>query len=103
MIPQRRLLSHGRHTARSASVDDDEKAMECFFVYTDEVVNEGATPEVACTTQPDEYAWFNGVDREKLIPTEGEVLDGAVECVEGASPRGVPEWECRTSKDSVSP
>jgi hypothetical protein len=76
------------------SVIDDEKAVECFLVNDEDVVENGATPGVVCTSAPDEFAWFNGLDPEALVPTDGTNED-ALECVEGASPRGIPEWECR--------
>jgi hypothetical protein len=73
--------------------------MECYVVDEEEEeevdgeITAHEKPRVVCTTEPDEYAWFNGVEREKLIPTDGTET-GATECVEGASPRGIPEWEC---------
>ena len=80
---------------------DQEAALECFIVNFFEVEEEGATPHVVCTSQPEEYAWFNGIDREAMKETDG-ILQGALECVEGASPRGFPEWECRTTTEEDS-
>jgi hypothetical protein len=80
---------------RLASRVDENKAVECFIVNDEEVYTEGVPPEVVCTSEPDGYAWFNGLEREKLKPTDG-ISEEALECVEGASPRGVAEWECRT-------
>mmetsp|Transcript_70116 Transcript_70116/g.106026 ORF Transcript_70116/g.106026 Transcript_70116/m.106026 type:complete len:148 (+) Transcript_70116:94-537(+) len=79
-----------------------EPPMECYLVEEDdEEVDDFESenslayqkPRVVCTTAPDEYAWFNGIDPERLIPTDATET-GALECVEGASPRGIPEWEC---------
>lgn len=55
--------------------------------------NHNKKPRVVCTSEPEEYAWFNGIDPNHLIPTDGTET-GSMECVEGASPRGIPEWEC---------
>ncbi len=87
----------GRNDARMtylASTVDDDKALQCFIVNAFEVEEEGATPEIVCTPEPDDYAWFNGLDRESMSPADGKYED-FLECVEGASPRGVPEWECK--------
>lgn len=79
---------------RLSSTVDDEKAIQCFIVNAFQVEEEGAIPEVICTPDPDDYAWFNGLDRETMLPADGH-HDDFLECVEGASPRGVPEWECK--------
>ena len=74
--------------------------MECYLIEDDDDDQESDEhfhydkPRVVCTTDPDEYAWFNGIDVEKMTPTDGTEITGAMECVEGASPRGTPEWEC---------
>jgi hypothetical protein len=81
-------------TVQSVIHGEDEKAVECFLVNDEDVVENGATPGVVCTSAPDEYAWFNGLDPEALLPTD-DINEHALECVEGASPRGIPEWECR--------
>ena len=75
---------------------DDLSEMQCFIVNQDllDEEMEGHFPEVVCTTAPEEYAWFNGIDAEALVPTDGQVVEGTVECVEGHSPRGNPVWEC---------
>ena len=88
-------------TRLAASVDK-EKAVQCFIVNAFEVDEEGAEPEIVCTPEPDEYAWFNGLDREHMKPAQSVTASGDfLECMEGASPRGVPEWECKkkTSAD----
>jgi hypothetical protein len=79
---------------RLALADDDEKAIQCYVVNEFEVVEEGVEPDIVCTPEPDDYAWFNGLDRNAMKVTDGESED-SLECVEGASPRGVPEWECK--------
>ena len=49
-----------------------------------------------------QYAWFNGIDPEHLKPTLGATTEGAMECLEGALPRGIPEWECGTTPPDAS-
>lgn len=90
----RMMNLHDAFATRLASTIDDEQAIQCFIVNAFEVEEEGATPEIVCTPEPEEYAWFNGLDRNAMKVTNGETED-SLECVEGASPRGVPEWECR--------
>ena len=80
---------------------EQEQAIECFIVNFFEVEQQGATPHVVCTSQPDEYAWFNGIERHDMVETDG-ILPGALECVEGASPRGFPEWECTQTETESS-
>ena len=52
-----------------------------------------AKPTVVCTSEPKEHAWYNGLDENQMKPTDG-TDSGATQCIEGASPRGTPEWEC---------
>jgi hypothetical protein len=87
------IRNHQTVTVPQMVIIDDSKDVECYLVMDDEVKEEGSTPGVVCTPEPEDFAWFNGLDPEDLVPTDG-IVDGAVECVEGASPRGVPEWEC---------
>ena len=96
------LTSRGRaSTMRLASSPvEDEQAISCFIVNAFEVEEEGATPEIICTSKPEEYAWFNGIDEGDMKPTNA-VVEGVVECVEGASPRGFPEWECKITGDNA--
>ena len=69
-------------------------AIECYLVTDEAVLGEGVPPKVVCTSEPEDYAWFNGIDPAKLLKTD-TVSELATECVEGASPRGIPEWECK--------
>lgn len=78
-----------------------EQAIECFVVNSFQVDREGATPHVVCTSQPDEYAWYNGIERQDMVETDG-ALPGALECVQGASPRGFTEWECTHTETELS-
>lgn len=73
---------------------EEEAEIECFIVNDEMVQTEGEKPEVVCTSEPEDFAWFNGIDPDALKPTDG-TEEGATECVEGASPRGTPEWECK--------
>ena len=92
------------HILSAVSIYDEP--VECFLVEDDSDDN-SAPPRVVCTSQPDEYAWFHGIDRDHLIPTRtidekdaaaASLLDNhenaALECVQEESPRGIPEWEC---------
>jgi hypothetical protein len=85
-------------TTLSYSVHDENKPMECFLVIRteDESNNVVGPPQVICTSQPEEYAWFYGIDQQNLVKTDG-VHAHAHLCVEGESPRGVPEWECESA------
>ena len=89
------VIRHGKRggTTLGSSVDD-ERAIQCFIVNAFEVDEEGAFPEIVCTPEPDEYAWFNGIPKEAMQPADA-VHEDFLECVEGYSPRGVPEWECK--------
>ena len=82
-------------------VDDEDNVddVECFIVNYDMVEEEGETPEVVCTSQPDEFAWFNGLERNDLKSTESIKDEAFKECIEGSSPTGVPEWECKVDDD----
>lgn len=76
------------------SNNNDDPSIECFVIHEN-------TPEenekvIICTSEPDEYAWFNGIDRDAMKPaTDRDYNASLSECVEGASPRGIPEWECK--------
>mmetsp|Transcript_15373 Transcript_15373/g.21420 ORF Transcript_15373/g.21420 Transcript_15373/m.21420 type:complete len:126 (+) Transcript_15373:159-536(+) len=78
------------------SKPDDQAPVECYITNEEEVVIDGETPQVVCTPEPEEYAWFNGIDVEKMKKTDG-MEEGKLECVEGSSPRGIEEWECKDS------
>eukprot|EP00429_Kryptoperidinium_foliaceum_P041575 CAMPEP_0176120056 /NCGR_PEP_ID=MMETSP0120_2-20121206/60378_1 /TAXON_ID=160619 /ORGANISM="Kryptoperidinium foliaceum, Strain CCMP 1326" /LENGTH=128 /DNA_ID=CAMNT_0017454489 /DNA_START=99 /DNA_END=485 /DNA_ORIENTATION=+ len=83
---------------RLGSSVDDQEAIQCFIVNSFEVDEEGVEPEIVCTSDPDNYAWFNGINKDDMKPADCE-RDGYLECVEGASPRGIPEWECKKKND----
>jgi hypothetical protein len=68
---------------------------QCYIVNQELVETEGEEPEIVCTSAPQDYAWFNGLDVEALVPVDGTTSTDALECAEGASPRGIPEWECK--------
>ena len=82
-----------RVISRSAA-NSDEEPVECFVVNNEMVETEGEKPQVVCTSEPEEFAWFNGIERNAMRPTDG-TEEEAEECVEGASPKGTPEWECK--------
>jgi hypothetical protein len=85
-----------RNNAHAADADvgsnDGEPPIECFVIHDKE---EKENPQVICTSEPDEYAWFNGIDRDAMRPATDKDSQLTTECVEGASPRGIPEWECK--------
>mmetsp|Transcript_20850 Transcript_20850/g.60696 ORF Transcript_20850/g.60696 Transcript_20850/m.60696 type:complete len:118 (-) Transcript_20850:443-796(-) len=92
-------LAPGRTSSRwafalgsSSGGDDGENPIECYITNEEGVLIDGEKPDVICTSDPEEYAWMEGVDPKKLVKTEG-VAD-TTECVEGASPKGTPEWHC---------
>lgn len=98
-----RTNSLARHLSAMAFMtkdgrDETEEApappIECYLVTDQAVVAEGEPPKIVCTSEPEEYAWFNGIDPKKLHKTD-VVSELSTECVEGASPRGIPEWECK--------
>lgn len=79
------------HLAAEADDDDD---VTCFIVNDEDIILDEAKPEVVCTSEPDDYAWFEGIERKKMRETDG-TESGAEECVETASYKGKPEWECK--------
>jgi hypothetical protein len=92
------VMSSFSMTTQFVSTEED-KAVECFIVNFDLVEEEGEIPEVVCTSEPDEFAWFNGLESENFQNTEMIKEEAFQECVEGASPTGVREWECKVDND----
>mmetsp|Transcript_1676 Transcript_1676/g.3584 ORF Transcript_1676/g.3584 Transcript_1676/m.3584 type:complete len:121 (+) Transcript_1676:132-494(+) len=84
-------LSPVLHSSAESAVDTDD--VTCYVTNDEEVVTEGEKPHVVCTSEPDDFAWFNGVDPNAMRETDGET-EGAENCVEGESYKGKPEWEC---------
>ena len=80
----------------STSDVDYNMPTQCFIVNQELVDTEGEEPEIVCTNAPDDYAWFNGLDADAFVPTDG-TSEESWECVEGESPRGIPEWECHST------
>lgn len=74
--------------------DNDEDDVTCYVTNDEEIVTEGEKPNVVCTSEPEEYAWFNGVDPKAMRKTDGtqECTDS---CIEVESYMGKPEWECK--------
>jgi len=56
-------------------------------------VDDDSVPRIVCTSAPDEYAHHNGLTPDVMHSVSYDVLDHASLCAQGASPRGVPEWE----------
>mmetsp|Transcript_41655 Transcript_41655/g.71313 ORF Transcript_41655/g.71313 Transcript_41655/m.71313 type:complete len:133 (+) Transcript_41655:187-585(+) len=93
---QTRQLSRSSAPLRSSpesAVEEDTDDVTCYVVNDEEIVTEGEKPHVVCTSEPDDYAWFNGVDPQNMREAHGEEEDAEL-CVEGESFRGKPEWEC---------
>lgn len=76
---------------------NDHDNIQCFIVNYDAVQNENAVAEIYCTSDVEEFAWYHGLSVDELVNTEDMpslALDFS-ECVQGASHRGTPEWECK--------
>jgi hypothetical protein len=88
------------------SVHDEDKPILCYLISTsttttttnndDEQQQQPMIPQIVCTSNPEEYAWYYGIDEEQMVLTDC-IHDAALQCVEGESPRGVPEWECESA------
>ena len=74
--------------------DNDEDDVTCYVTNDEEIVTEGEKPNIVCTSEPEEYAWFNGVDPKAMRKTDG-TQEGTDSCVEVESYMGKPEWECK--------
>lgn len=89
------FVSSDKLTEKTVESDkvSKEDPIECYLVNEDDVVEDRVKPKVVCTSDPDEYAWMEGLNRRDMIKTDGmENLTG--QCIEGASPTGKEEWEC---------
>ncbi|KAL7449229.1 hypothetical protein ACHAWC_001313 [Mediolabrus comicus] len=73
--------------------EEDTDDVTCYITNDEEIINDGEKPHVVCTSEKEEYAWFNGIDPKNMRETDG-VVEGAESCVEGENYRGKPEWEC---------
>ncbi|KAL7502173.1 hypothetical protein ACHAWX_000479 [Stephanocyclus meneghinianus] len=84
--------------SQSSDEAEDDYDVACYIVNEEEIIADGEKPHVVCTSEPEEaslfiYAWFNGIDPKRMIMTE-DGIEGVVECKEGESYKGKPEWEC---------
>jgi hypothetical protein len=94
------LRIHQPHASDPAASEGEQRPIECFVVNDLEIkMGEEEVPLVVCTSEPDEYAWFNGIDRAAMRPATEKDAELTTECVEGASPMGIEEWECRASSE----
>ena len=76
---------------------------ECYIIYPEDDA-EGQDPKFVCTNSPEEYAWFNGINANDMIPAEqGTSSLNAMECQETESFRGIPEWECSSGMTNLRP
>ena len=80
-------------TDNIAAAEEDTDDVTCYITNDEEIINDGEKPHVVCTSEKEEYAWFNGIDPKNMRETDG-VVEGAESCVEGENYRGKPEWEC---------
>mmetsp|Transcript_1078 Transcript_1078/g.2518 ORF Transcript_1078/g.2518 Transcript_1078/m.2518 type:complete len:127 (+) Transcript_1078:172-552(+) len=86
----RQTAAADAETAEDAETED----VTCYVVNDEEMIEENADPQVVCTSEPDDYAWFNGIDPKAMRETDG-TEEGAGECVETENYKGKPEWECK--------
>jgi len=93
------FLNGDETDTKETTNSQDEEAIQCFIVNYGQVENEGATPEVHCTSNVEEFTWFHGYDLDDLVNTQDFPSLLLTECVDGASPRGLPEWECKVQED----
>jgi len=50
---------------------------------------------VVCTSAPDEYAWYEGINETDMTKVDpGLLVEGHLACEEGATFRGSPVWQC---------
>ena len=95
-------------TTTTCKEDDPAEHMydvpdHCYVIYPPHAhAAKEEPPTVVCTNDPEEFAWFNGLDVEDLIPTDAGTSEQALECHEGASPRGIPEWECTVAAPAAT-
>ena len=74
--------------------NNDNDDVTCYVTNDEEIVTEGEKPNVVCTSEPEEYAWFNGVDPKAMRKTDG-TQEGTDSCIEVESYMGKPVWECK--------
>lgn len=112
------VSSQHSHRSRAPTTEifshqqDDDTPLQCFVILDDD--ESGRPPQVVCTADPDDYAWFNGIDRTNLIPTDSNYLSlcdinndekdtdkssSVVDCKQETSHRGFPEWEFQNVGD----
>uniref|UniRef100_A0A7S3RX32 Uncharacterized protein n=1 Tax=Strombidinopsis acuminata TaxID=141414 RepID=A0A7S3RX32_9SPIT len=74
----------------------EEEEMACY------VVEGKPSDEIICTSAPREYAWYEGIDPDEMEKVGlGVVVEGHLECREGASHRGMPVWNCNQEDQAV--
>ncbi|KAL7464446.1 hypothetical protein ACHAXS_004783 [Conticribra weissflogii] len=92
-VPSKTFLSTKMTETQGEEDIVEDYDVTCYVVNDEEIITEGEKPHVVCTSEPEDYAWFNGIDPKNMRETDG-TMEGAEECVEGESYRGKPEWEC---------
>jgi hypothetical protein len=56
---------------------------------------------VVCTETPEEYAWYEGIDASSMEEVDaGLLVEGHLECKEGATYRGTLVWDCSKDADA---
>lgn len=65
------------------------------------IVDGNPAGQVVCTEAPGEYAWYEGIDASSMEKVDtGLLVEGHMECKEGASYRGTPVWDCSKDADT---
>jgi hypothetical protein len=70
-----------------------EFCMHSTYIYMIMTSYEPSTSHNIIANLSTQYAWFNGIDPNMMIKTDG-AIEGSMECKEGESYKGKPEWEC---------
>lgn len=77
--------------ANSSSDSSFTGATACYIV---DGVQVDGQPYIVCTSEPDETAWFLGIEKDALTPV-GEPDSAQLECQMGWSFNGSEEWQCK--------
>ena len=72
--------------------DASEGEVACYLVNSD---SDGVN--VVCTSSPEKYAWYEGIDREEMeeIAPGSLASSGHLACEEDATFNGEPVWKCK--------
>jgi hypothetical protein len=71
----------------SYSVHDEDKPILCFLIQAEtRCQDELSIPQIVCTSNPEEYAWFHSIDQDRMVLTDG-IHNQAIQCIEGEGTR----------------